>query len=47
MKYIVAVKYEYDTKIFEFETKKGRDMFIKEIKSDAVEIVLSQIEENE
>ena len=47
MKYIVAVKYKYDTKIFEFDTEKGRDMFIKEIKSDAVEIVLSQIEENE
>ena len=47
MKYIVAVKYEYDTKIFEFETEKCRKEFINEIKTDAVDIVLSQIEESE
>ena len=47
MKYIVAVKYKYDTKIFEFDTEKCRNEFVDEIKSDTIDIALSQIEESE
>ena len=53
MKYIVAVKYqdledlEYETEIFEFNSKKGRNEFIKDVKHISQDIALSQIEEDE
>ena len=56
MKYIVAVKYRvsegwedllYKTELFEFNSKKDRSEFIKEIKHIAHDIALSQIEEVE
>ena len=58
MKYIVAVKYQdikqtysedldYETEIFEFNSKKDRSEFIKEIKHLAHDIALSQVEEVE
>ena len=53
MKYIVAVKYqdledlEYETEIFEFNSKENRSKFINEIKHLAKDIALSQIEEIE
>ena len=56
MKYIVAVKYKvseggedllFQTELFEFNSKKDRSEFIKEIKHLADDILLSQIEEVE
>ena len=58
MKYIVAVKYQdikqtysedldYETEIFEFNSKENRSKFINEIKHLAKDIALSQIEETE
>ena len=53
MKYIVAVKYqdledlEYETEIFEFNSKENRNEFVGEIRHLADDILLSQIEESE
>ena len=47
MKYLITAKYKYDTKIFEFDTEKCRNEFVDEIKSDVIDISLSQIEESE
>tara|TARA_Y100000310_G_scaffold339816_1_gene433683 strand:- start:1270 stop:1431 length:162 start_codon:yes stop_codon:yes gene_type:complete len=51
MKYIVAVKYKssktykYEHEIFEFNTKRDRDLFINDIQPVAKDIALSQIED--
>ena len=53
MIYIIAVKYkkadslEYETEIFEFNSKENRSKFINEIKHLTKDIALSQIEEIE
>ena len=56
MKYIVAVKYRvseggedlvFKTELYEFNSKKDRGEFIKEIKHLAHDIALSQVEEVE
>lgn len=41
--YIVAVKYECGTEIFEFKTKKARDQFIKDNKDKDYEYATSEI----
>ena len=51
MKYLVAVRYKnsvnlkHESEIFEFKTKKDRDLFINDIKPVAEDIALSEIEE--
>ena len=53
MKYIVAIKYlddedlHYKSELFEFNSKKGRNEFIKDVKHISQDIALSQIEEDE
>ena len=53
MKYIVAIKYlddedlHYKSELFEFNSKKGRNEFIKGVKHISQDIALSQIEEDE
>jgi len=53
MKYIVAVKYldekdlHYKSELFEFNSKKNRNEFIKDIRHISKDIALSQIEGDE
>ena len=52
MKYIIAVKYQdsedldYETEIFEFNSKENRNEFVGDIRHIAKDIALSQMEED-
>tara|TARA_Y100000034_G_C6641977_1_gene280650 strand:- start:237 stop:398 length:162 start_codon:yes stop_codon:yes gene_type:complete len=53
MKYIVAVKYRdssdllFKTELFEFDSKKGRDDFVKDARHLAEDLAFSQIGEKD
>ena len=46
MKFIVAVKYKFNTEIFEFDSEEARNAFVSDVRPVALDIALSQIEDD-